>query len=116
MVAIFSRTALPELVTRVNSTLWPAESRNSSFAKRKPACVNRASAACGSYSGAGRAELNQKRFAGAAGPAGGFAKVAKPAKTMRHRSSRLIAAEIALRNCAERNQAFLYSASGAFVT
>src|ERR1700724_176534 len=112
MVAIFSRTALPELVTSVNSTRWPAESRNSSFAKRKPACVSKASAACGSNFGAGSAELNQKRFAGETGPYAGFAK---PEKTMRQRSSRLMAAEMALRNCAERNQAFLYSAIGAVV-
>src|SRR5207249_9093324 len=63
--------------------------------------------------GAGSEELNQKWFAGETGPKAGRAC---PPKTIRDRSSRLMAMEMALRNSVERNQAFLFSAKGAVGT
>src|SRR5437667_330231 len=58
----------------------------------------------------GSEELNQKWFAGETGPKAGWAC---PPKTMRDKSARLMAMEIALRNSVVRNQVFLVSGSGA---
>src|SRR6266446_2816649 len=113
MATICSRDLFPELVMTVNSTRFPEESRRVEPSNRKPAWERRRSAPAESYGGTGRAELNQKWFAGETGPKAGWAC---PAKTMRERSARLMAIETALRNSVERNQAFLISGSGAVRT
>src|SRR5213594_4292487 len=113
MATICSRDLFPELVMTVNSTRFPEESRRVEPSNRKPAWERRRSAPAESYGGTGRAELNQKWFAGETGPKAGWAC---PAKTIRDKSARLIAIEMALRNSVERNQAFLYSASNAVGT
>src|SRR5260370_3887194 len=113
MATICSRDLFPELVMTVNSTRFPEESRSVSPSRRKPAWASTRSAPEESYFGTGREELNQKWFAGETGPKAGRAC---PLKTMRDKSSRLMAMEMALRNSVERNQAFLFSASGALAT
>src|SRR6266851_417576 len=110
MATICSRDLFPELVMTVNSTRLPEESRRVLPARRKPAWARRRSAPPKSYRGTGSEELNQKWLAGETGPKAGCAC---PPKTMRDKSARLMAMEMALRNSVERNQVFLYSAKGA---
>src|SRR5207253_9013248 len=110
MATICSRDLFPELVMTVNSTRFPEESRSMLPSRRKPAWARRRSAAAESYCGMGSEELNQKWFAGETGPKAGWAC---PPKTMRDKSARLMAMEIALRNSVVRNQVFLFSGSGA---
>src|SRR5437868_12655255 len=113
MATISSRDLFPELVMTVNSTRFPEESRNVPPWSRKRAWASKRSAPAESYCGMGSEELNQKWFAGETGPKAGWAC---PPKTMRDKSARLMAMEIALRNSVERNQAFLLSTSGAVGT
>src|SRR5712691_10958574 len=110
MATICSRDLFPELVMTVNSTRFPEESRSVSPSRRKPAWASTRSAPAESYCGIGSEELNQKWFAGETGPKAGCAC---PPKTMRDKSERFMAMEMALRNSVERNQFFLYSAKGA---
>src|SRR6266581_1809567 len=113
MATICSRDLFPELVMTVNSTWFPEESRSVPPSTRKPAWASRRSAPAESYCGTGSEELNQKWFAGETGPKAGCAC---PLKTMRDKSARLIAMEMALRNSVERNHDFLFSGSGALGT
>src|SRR5258707_11582592 len=110
MATICSRDLFPELVMTANSTRFPEASRRVEPSRRKPAWESKRSAPAESYCGMGSAELNQKWFAGETGPK---AECACPPKTMRDKSARLMAIEMALRNSVERNQVFLYSAKGA---
>src|SRR6476661_2259266 len=110
MVAICSRDLFPALVITVNSTRFPEESCKAPPSSRNPTCARRRSAPEASYAGTGSEELNQNWFAGETGPTAGWAC---PPKTMRHKSARLMAMEMALRNSVVRNQFFLYSDNGA---
>src|SRR5260370_21231013 len=113
MAPICSRDLFPELVMTVNSTRFPEESRRVSPSSRKPDRASRRRAPAESYCGTGSEELNQKWFAGETGPKAGCAC---PPKTMRDKSARLMAIEMALRNSVDRHQVFLFSASGAVET
>src|SRR5258708_24709297 len=100
MATICSRDLFPELVMTANSTRFPEESRRVPPSSRKPAWASRRSAPAESYFEMGSEELNQKWFAGETGPKAGCAC---PLKTMRDKSARLIAMEMAVRNSVERN-------------
>src|SRR6266436_10218328 len=113
MATICSRDLFPELVMTVNSTRFPEESRSVSPSRWKPAWASTRSAAAESYCGIGSEELNQKWFAGETGPKAGRAC---PPKTMRDKSARLMAMEMALRNSVVRYQFFLCSGNGAVGT
>src|SRR5712692_6084731 len=110
MVSICSRDLFPALVMTVNSTPLSEESRKVPLSSRNPACARRRSAPAESYLGTRSEELNQNWFAGETGPKAGCAW---PPKTIRHKSARLMAMEIALRNSVARNQLFLYSGNEA---
>src|ERR1700720_1194016 len=110
MVTICSRDLLPALVMTVNSTRFAEESSKIPPSSRNPACASNRSAPAESYLGIGSEELNQNWFAGETGPKAGCAW---PPKTIRHKSARLMAMEIALRNSVAPNQFFLYSGNGA---
>src|SRR5690242_18362458 len=110
IVAICSRDLFPALVMSVNSTRFPVESSNALFSRRNPALASRRRAPAESYLGIGSEELNQNWFAGETGPNAGWAW---PPKTIRDKSARLMAMEMALRNSVVRNQFFLNVDNGA---
>src|SRR6266536_3626494 len=104
MVAMRSRYLFPELVMMENTTGFPSLSFNAPFSSRKPSTWRAFNAASGEYAVGFSLALNQNWFAGDTGPT---AACACPRNTTRARSWRLIAAEIARRKLAERNQIFL---------
>src|SRR5579863_143649 len=109
MVAMRSRYLLPALVIIENTTGLPEESLSTPFSRRNPWLCRSFIAFSGEYASGFKLALNQNLFAGEIGPAAGCAC---PRKTMRLRSWRLMAEEIARRKAVERNQFFLYCGSG----
>src|SRR6478609_515419 len=106
---MLSRARLPALVAMENSTALPALSRKVSPSSRKPSSCSLCNALDVSYGCGLRLLLNQNLLLGEMMPMAG---TAWPRKTIRARSPRLMASEIARRKFVEVNQAFLYAARG----